>query len=118
MSLGASALYGFVLPLMELTCRKSKQVITYTRVMEMQLVISFFATAFCTIGMLINHDFMVFSSFSLSLYTTIHAYQEESTFMGFIEAFFTVFNLTANINLCRRLQERQENMNLDNQNIM
>ncbi|CDO97405.1 unnamed protein product [Coffea canephora] len=25
--------------------------------MEMQLVISFFATAFCTVGMLINHDF-------------------------------------------------------------
>ncbi|KAL3515503.1 hypothetical protein ACH5RR_022405 [Cinchona calisaya] len=58
MTLGASALYGFVLPLMELTCRKSKQVITYSLVMEMQLVISFFATAFCTIGMLINHDFM------------------------------------------------------------
>lgn len=58
MTLGASALYGFVLPLMELTCKKAKQVITYSLVMEMQLVISFFATAFCTVGMLINHDFM------------------------------------------------------------
>ncbi|XP_027157563.1 purine permease 3-like isoform X2 [Coffea eugenioides] len=48
MTLGASALYGFVLPLMELTCKKAKQVITYSLVMEMQLVISFFATAFCT----------------------------------------------------------------------
>lgn len=57
MTLGASALYGFVLPLMELTCKKAKQVVTYSLVMEMQLVISFFATAFCTVGMLINHDF-------------------------------------------------------------
>nr|XP_027112813.1 purine permease 3-like [Coffea arabica] len=48
MTLGASALYGFVLPLMELTCKKAKQVITYSLVMEMQLVLSFFATAFCT----------------------------------------------------------------------
>ncbi|KAK2971805.1 hypothetical protein RJ640_018494, partial [Escallonia rubra] len=27
--------------------------------MEMQIVMSFFATAFCTLGMLVNHDFMV-----------------------------------------------------------
>ncbi|CAI9104094.1 OLC1v1002706C1 [Oldenlandia corymbosa var. corymbosa] len=61
MTLGASALYGFVLPLMELTCRKAKQVMTYSLVMEMQLVISLFATGFCTIGMLINHDFQALS---------------------------------------------------------
>ncbi|CAL5329574.1 hypothetical protein CsSME_00009983 [Camellia sinensis var. sinensis] len=57
MTLAASALYGFVLPLIELTYGKAKQAITYTLVMEMQMVISFFATAFCTIGMLLNHDF-------------------------------------------------------------
>ncbi|XP_059651096.1 purine permease 3-like [Cornus florida] len=57
MTLGSSALYGFVLPLVELTYMKSKQVITYSLVMEMQMIISFFATAFCTIGMLLNHDF-------------------------------------------------------------
>ncbi|KAI7728595.1 hypothetical protein M8C21_014257 [Ambrosia artemisiifolia] len=57
MTLGASALYGFILPSIELTFKKAKQPITYSLVMEMQIVISFFATAFCIIGMLINHDF-------------------------------------------------------------
>ncbi|KAL8205784.1 hypothetical protein R6Q57_009335 [Mikania cordata] len=57
MTLGASALYGFILPSIELTFKKAKQAVTYSLVMEMQIVISFFATAFCTIGMLINHDF-------------------------------------------------------------
>ncbi|KAL7235889.1 hypothetical protein ACSBR1_019217 [Camellia fascicularis] len=59
MTFAASALYGFVLPLTELTYRKAKQAITYSLVMEMQMVISFFATAFCTIEMLLNHDFSV-----------------------------------------------------------
>ncbi|KAI3810287.1 hypothetical protein L1987_19898 [Smallanthus sonchifolius] len=57
MTLGASALYGFILPSIELTFKKAKQPITYSLVMEMQIVIAFFATAFCTVGMLINHDF-------------------------------------------------------------
>ncbi|XP_030933458.1 purine permease 3-like [Quercus lobata] len=57
MTLGASALYGFVLPLVELTYRKAKQAITYSLVMEIQMVISLFATILCTIGMLINKDF-------------------------------------------------------------
>lgn len=61
MTLGTSALYGFVLPLMELTCKKYKHIMTYSLVMEMQIVISFVATAFCTIGMLFNHDFKVIS---------------------------------------------------------
>ncbi|KAL0004257.1 hypothetical protein SO802_011818 [Lithocarpus litseifolius] len=57
MTLGASALYGFVLPLVELTYKKAKQAITYSLVMEIQMVMSLFATIFCTIGMLINKDF-------------------------------------------------------------
>ncbi|KAK7822600.1 purine permease 3 [Quercus suber] len=57
MTLGASALYGFVLPLVELTYKKAKQAITYSLVMEIQMVMSLFATLFCTIGMLINKDF-------------------------------------------------------------
>ena len=59
MTLGASALYGFVLPLVELTYKKAKQAITYSLVMEIQMVMSLFATLFCTIGMLINKDFQV-----------------------------------------------------------
>ena len=59
MTLGASALYGFVLPLVELTYKKAKQAITYSLVMEIQMVISLFATILCSIGMLINNDFQV-----------------------------------------------------------
>ncbi|TKY56298.1 Purine permease 1 [Spatholobus suberectus] len=61
MILAAAALYGFVLPLMELVYRKSKQRITYSLVMEIQLVMCFFATLFCTAGMMINNDFKVIS---------------------------------------------------------
>ncbi|KAB1203873.1 Purine permease 3 [Morella rubra] len=57
MVLGAAALYGFVLPLVELTYKKTKQAVTYSLVMEFQMVMSLFATLFCTIGMLINKDF-------------------------------------------------------------
>ncbi|XXG61131.1 hypothetical protein AAC387_Pa04g2862 [Persea americana] len=61
MMLGAAALYGCVLPLIELAYMKAKQSITYTLVMEVQLVIGFFATAFCTVGMLVNNDFKAIS---------------------------------------------------------
>ncbi|URE43133.1 Triose-phosphate Transporter family [Musa troglodytarum] len=57
LTLGAAALYGLILPLVELMYSKAKQAITYTLVMEMQLVMGFFATAFCTVGMLVNKDF-------------------------------------------------------------
>ncbi|KAH7846992.1 hypothetical protein Vadar_020533 [Vaccinium darrowii] len=59
MTLAAAILYGFVLPLVELTYKKAKQAITYTLVLEIQLVMCFFATLFCTIGMVINNDFKV-----------------------------------------------------------
>lgn len=59
MTLAASALYGFLLPLIELTYAKAKQQIMYTLVMEIQLIMCFFATAFCTVGMFLNHDFEV-----------------------------------------------------------
>ncbi|PPS11614.1 hypothetical protein GOBAR_AA09038 [Gossypium barbadense] len=57
MILAASALYGFILPLVELTYKKAKQEISYSLVMEIQLVMCLVATAFCTVGMLINNDF-------------------------------------------------------------
>ncbi|KAH6800555.1 hypothetical protein C2S52_001019, partial [Perilla frutescens var. hirtella] len=53
----ASALYGFSITLVELTYKKAKQGVTYNLVMESQLVMCFFATAFCIVGMLINNDF-------------------------------------------------------------
>ncbi|GKE06339.1 purine permease 1 [Tanacetum coccineum] len=59
MTVAAGLLYGFVLPLIELTYNKAKQEITYTLVVEIQMVMCFFATAFCMIGMIANGDFKV-----------------------------------------------------------
>nr|GME00365.1 purine permease 3-like [Ipomoea batatas] len=53
----AAALYGFILPLIELTYVKARQAITYGLVLEIQVVMCFFSTAFCTAGMLVNKDF-------------------------------------------------------------
>lgn len=57
LTLGAAALYGFIIPLIELTYKKTKRRITYILVMEMQFIMSLSATVFCTVGMLINRDF-------------------------------------------------------------
>ncbi|XP_043708325.1 purine permease 3-like [Telopea speciosissima] len=59
MTISAAALYGLVLPMVELTYKKARPTITFSLVMEMQLVISIFATLFCTIGMLVTKDFEV-----------------------------------------------------------
>ncbi|KAG9137901.1 hypothetical protein Leryth_023848, partial [Lithospermum erythrorhizon] len=57
MTLLAAALYGFILPIVELSYIKAKQEITYTLVLEIQMVLCFFATGFCAVGMLINNDY-------------------------------------------------------------
>lgn len=57
MTLGAALLYGFILPAVEFTYKKGKQAISFATVVEFQTVMSVFATAFCTVGMLVNHDF-------------------------------------------------------------
>ncbi|XAR62116.1 hypothetical protein NMG60_11016741 [Bertholletia excelsa] len=57
MTIGAALLYGLILPMVEMIYKRAKQPITYTLVIEIQLVMCFFATVVCTIGMLINNDF-------------------------------------------------------------
>ncbi|KAK9930349.1 hypothetical protein M0R45_027388 [Rubus argutus] len=59
MTVAAAALYGLVLPLVELMYKKAKQNITYALVLEIQLVMCLFATIFCTVGMLVNNDFKI-----------------------------------------------------------
>ncbi|CAM0944255.1 unnamed protein product [Alopecurus aequalis] len=71
MALGAAALYGLVLPVMELSqawhaARAGAAALTYTLVVEMQLVIGLIATAFCAVGMLVNKDFQVSFTFQHS----------------------------------------------------
>ncbi|KAM7260101.1 hypothetical protein ACFE04_015842 [Oxalis oulophora] len=57
MTVGASVLYGFILPLMELVYKKAKQKIDYTLVMEIQMVMCLVATIFSTVGMIVANDF-------------------------------------------------------------
>ncbi|XP_023760479.1 purine permease 3 [Lactuca sativa] len=57
MTVAAAALYGLVLPMVEMTYNKAKQAITYTLVLEIQMVICLFATIVCTTGMIIDNDF-------------------------------------------------------------
>ncbi|XP_019156673.1 PREDICTED: purine permease 3-like [Ipomoea nil] len=61
MTLASAALYGALLPCIELTYIKGRQSLTYTLVLEFQMVMSLFATAFCTVGMLVNKDFQAIS---------------------------------------------------------
>ncbi|XP_009615076.1 purine permease 3-like [Nicotiana tomentosiformis] len=62
LTLLAAALYGFVMPMVELTYIKATQTITYALVLEVQMVICCFASAFATVGMIINNDFKAISS--------------------------------------------------------
>ncbi|KAH0883143.1 hypothetical protein HID58_059239, partial [Brassica napus] len=57
MTVAAAVLYAFVLPLVELTYKKASQRISYTLVLEMQLVLCVVATCFCLVGMLADGDF-------------------------------------------------------------
>ncbi|KAL0342031.1 UNVERIFIED_CONTAM: Purine permease 3 [Sesamum calycinum] len=65
MTVAAAVLYGLILPVVEYTYKKAKQPVTYTLVMEIQLVMCFFATVVCTVGMIINKDFQFCSRLDL-----------------------------------------------------
>jgi drug/metabolite transporter (DMT)-like permease len=70
MTLGAAALYGLLLPAMELSQARARAgtaaAVTYTLVIEMQLVIGLTATVFSAVGMLANHDLHVSSILAAS----------------------------------------------------
>jgi len=62
LTLGAAVLYGLIMPLVELAYKHAAEAgsaLTYALVVEMQLVMGFVATAFCTVGMIVNNDFQV-----------------------------------------------------------
>ncbi|KMT19739.1 hypothetical protein BVRB_1g007940 [Beta vulgaris subsp. vulgaris] len=57
-TLASSALFALMLPMIELTYRRVKHTaVNYSLVMEIQLVLSFSATALCTVGMLASGDY-------------------------------------------------------------
>ncbi|KAH0681318.1 hypothetical protein KY284_022403 [Solanum tuberosum] len=57
MSVIGAVLYGLLLPLIEMIYINAKKAITYTTVLEIQMIIAIFATAFSTVGVIINKDF-------------------------------------------------------------
>ncbi|ERN02935.1 hypothetical protein AMTR_s00135p00099480 [Amborella trichopoda] len=61
LSVGTAAVFGLVVPLLELMYSKAKVVVTYTLVLEMQVIMYVVATAFCTVGMIVNKNFQVSS---------------------------------------------------------
>ncbi|CAH8388474.1 unnamed protein product [Eruca vesicaria subsp. sativa] len=58
-TLTAAVLYAFILPFVQLTYKKVRQEITFTLVLEMQLVMCLAASCFCIVGMFVNGDFKV-----------------------------------------------------------
>ncbi|KAI5654880.1 hypothetical protein M9H77_32067 [Catharanthus roseus] len=57
MTIAAAALHGFLMPAVEYTHFKAGVVVTYELVLQVQFLISAFATLFCTVPMIINKDF-------------------------------------------------------------
>lgn len=105
-TVAASALYGFVLPSVELVYKKIKQPITYSLVMEFQFVMCMFATLFCAIGMIANNDFKVIPrearNFGLGESTyyvvlVVSALMWQAFFLGAIGVIFCASSLVSGI---------------------
>ncbi|KAK1367048.1 putative purine permease [Heracleum sosnowskyi] len=90
MTLGASALWGFILPLIELTYQKAKQVIDFPLVMEIQLYINLFATLFSTVGMFINNDFKVIPREARNFDLGVTRYYAVLVCSGMLSQFFAI----------------------------
>ncbi|KAI3736559.1 hypothetical protein L2E82_26415 [Cichorium intybus] len=106
LTVAAALLYGFVLPLIELTYENAKQAITYTLVLEIQTVMCLFATIFCTVGMIINNDFKAipreaddFELGTIEYYTILcfNALVWQCFFLGAIGVIFCASSLLSGI---------------------
>ncbi|CAD5320277.1 unnamed protein product [Arabidopsis thaliana] len=106
MTLGAALLYGFILPLVELSYKKSGQRITYTLALEFQMVLCFAATCVCLVGMLAAGDFKVIAGeardFKLgeSLYYVVIVFTAiiwQAFFVGAIGLIFCASSLVSGI---------------------
>ncbi|CAH2059541.1 unnamed protein product, partial [Thlaspi arvense] len=71
MTVGAAVLYAFILPLVELTYKKARQQISYTLVLEIQMVLSSVATCVCLVGMVATGEFKVEFFYELSFFAYI-----------------------------------------------
>ncbi|XP_033131617.1 purine permease 3 isoform X2 [Brassica rapa] len=59
-TVAAAVMYAFLLPLVELAYQKAKQPMSYTLVLEVQMILCFLASLVSLVGMLIAGDFKVF----------------------------------------------------------
>ncbi|MCL7033332.1 hypothetical protein MKW94_030515 [Papaver nudicaule] len=57
LTVGASVISGLLFPLAELMYMKAKERLTYSLVIEMQIVTAVVASLFCIVGMIVNNDF-------------------------------------------------------------
>ncbi|CAL9235428.1 unnamed protein product [Arabidopsis halleri] len=106
MTIGAALLYAFILPLVELSYKKSRQRIAYTLALEFQMVLCFVATCFCLVGMLVAGDFKVLAGeardFKLgeSLYYVVIVFTAiiwQAFFVGAIGLIFCASSLVSGI---------------------
>uniref|UniRef100_A0A0E0IL08 Probable purine permease n=1 Tax=Oryza nivara TaxID=4536 RepID=A0A0E0IL08_ORYNI len=100
--IGAAALYGLILPLVELAYKHVAargRAVTYALVMEMQLVMGFFATAFCTVGMAIPREAKQYELGEARYYVVLvfNAVLWEFFFVGAVGVIFCVHTLLAGI---------------------
>lgn len=59
MTVAGAALHGFIMPAFEYAHKKAKVTVTFHLFLQVQFLVSMFATLFCTVPMIINKDFQV-----------------------------------------------------------
>ncbi|KAI3934637.1 hypothetical protein MKW92_035108 [Papaver armeniacum] len=62
LTLGAAALAGLITPLIELAFSKATRNLSYSSLLNFQVILSVFSTIVCVIGMLVNKDFQAIPS--------------------------------------------------------
>ena len=98
-TVAAAVMYAFLLPLVELAYQKAKQPMSYTLVLEVQMILCFLASLVSLIGMLIAGDFKVCYSLKQIRCFLTHACPE---------SFFFLI-------ICRPYQTKQESSSLERQ---
>ncbi|XP_031114057.1 purine permease 3-like [Ipomoea triloba] len=90
LTVGAAALYGLILPLIELSYLKAKQAVSLSLVLEFQMIMGFVGTIFATVGMIINKDFEVIPREVREFELGVTKYYVLAVFSGIVWQFFFV----------------------------
>ncbi|XP_019174154.1 PREDICTED: purine permease 3-like [Ipomoea nil] len=91
MTVAAAALYGLILPLIELSYLKAKlQAVSFSLVLEFQMIMGFVGTIFSTVGMVINKDFEVIPREAREFELGVTKYYVLAVFTAIVWQFFFV----------------------------